>query len=806
MRRLRALRALARVELRQLRLFRGRSLLILLLIAVPVAALVGGSTVATITTRTSDEWKAATLGRATLRVDASSAAELDAARALLADGAAFERLHSGRAEVRAPGRRLVVRSFAFEAGALSAGGLAAGLLELVDGRAPRAPDEVALSPAVLRGLGIAVGETVAFAAEGAAATVVGTVVDPEDLDLPIVLGLESATASGAPALLADVDDPADAQARLAAAAGLRATTRADLPDSDPFESLVAFVFGGFGFFEAALIIAAAFAVGLRRRQREIGLIGSIGATAAGVRSAVAVSSVVLALGGCVLGTVVGLSAARLLHPFLDDWTGRLNGPFEVSAPHVAGAFLLGLATATGASAWPARTAARLPIRVALGGRRPSPGGAGRWLVWGLALLVGGFAAMFAGAGGSGLVAGTALLGGSMSAVLGLGVASPWLLERLARRAGRLPIAWRLAVRDAGRFRGRNGPVVTAVLAGLSISLWLAAFVASIERALWRDPGLRDDVLLVEGAEAEDVARAIAIELGGLGAAPLTALHVAGELARVELSSGEDERSLDTWVACGGAGLLDVVDVVDAVAAEDDLRRGRLLVLASDGALVGGVVPIRVGERVAGELVAVRHSPSQTVRGPKLIADPSALRTPGWQAGPPPGAVLVPWLVRLDRPLDDELVLRAREIAGAAAATTIDAERLHTSPPRAFLLVVVLACLATGLVVVFVATSLSSVESAADAYTLHTVGASPTLMRGHVAARAGYLALLGGILAVPGGLIPALGLLPLANLPLEFVWPWREVLLAVVLFPALAYAGTWMAVAARGRTPRRVARD
>ncbi len=69
-----------------------------------------------------------------------------------------------------------------------------------------------------------------------------------------------------------------------------------------------------------------------------------------------------------------------------------------------------------------------------------------------------------------------ILSGAVLGVLGFGALSPWVLEKLGLMAPRLPVALRLAVRDTGRFRSRNGPVVTAVLAGLAASIALATRV------------------------------------------------------------------------------------------------------------------------------------------------------------------------------------------------------------------------------------------------------------------------------------------------------------------------------------------
>ena len=150
----RALRALARVELRQLNRHRARSLLIVLLVAVPVAAIVGGATLARITEPTSDEQRTHVMGQADMRLDAvNSQEDHDKLTSLLPRTAIVERLFLGTDSVRVPGRRLRSRVVAVERvtedfkghGRSGDLGLAAGMLQVLEGRVPANPGEVAMS-------------------------------------------------------------------------------------------------------------------------------------------------------------------------------------------------------------------------------------------------------------------------------------------------------------------------------------------------------------------------------------------------------------------------------------------------------------------------------------------------------------------------------------------------------------------------------------------------------------------------------------------------------------------------------------
>ena len=90
MRLLRRARALARIELRQLRRSKTRSALIMALVALPVAGLIGGDILLRITVPTAGERAARDVGSADLRVEAP-AASFDEVLSMLPAGATVER-------------------------------------------------------------------------------------------------------------------------------------------------------------------------------------------------------------------------------------------------------------------------------------------------------------------------------------------------------------------------------------------------------------------------------------------------------------------------------------------------------------------------------------------------------------------------------------------------------------------------------------------------------------------------------------------------------------------------------------------
>lgn len=597
-----ALRALLRIEWRAALRHRGRTALVLALVAVPVAAMVGGSALLVTVRETPEERRAAVLGQAALRIDVK---DEDGARQLAPELPASARVTSlvhGRAQLAHGDTEREVETLALEGRELEPDGLLVGWLELVEGRAPRTADELALSPALAEALAAGPGARVEL--DGRTYEVCGLVHRPAELRAEFALRTPP---TGAVRTWLVTDPEAELLAVRLRTLGLGVTERARLGQPDPLEEILVLVTGGFGFFECALVIAAAFAVGLRRRQRELGLLGASGAGRRELRVTMLLSALGHALLGSLLGGVVGVLGAWALHPFLDGWNGRTNGPLEFSALHAGAALVLGALATLGAAVLPAFGATRLPIRVALAGRRPVTEGSRGWLVTGALALALGLVTLVLGTRSGELGAALAVLSGSILAVLGFGALSPALLGGLARLAGPLPLAWRLAVRDAGRFRARNGPVVTAVLAGMSVSVMLAVIAKAVEA--------------------------------------------------------------------------------------------------------------RVGPAEAGT---------------------SAF----------------------------------------------------------FLDVAVLACCLTGVVIVSIATTLSGVESAADAHVLRALGAAPGTLRRHDAARAAYLAALGAWLALPAGILPGLGLLAIAQVELEFVWPWRALAGVALGLPSLAFLTTWCVTALR----------
>ncbi len=294
--------------------------------------------------------------------------------------------------------------------------------------------------------------------------------------------------------------------------------------SETFISLVV-VLGALALVEAALVASAAFAVGIRRRQRELGLLGAAGATPRQLAASVLAEGLTAGVVAVVIGLGLGVGAAWLIGTRLDDLTGQRAGTVALDPLILVVAGAIGLIAALIAAALPAWSAARWPILVALSGRRPPSAPARRLLVLGGVLVLLAIGCTVVGpilaASGSGLMPVVILAVGAVAGVLGFGAASPWLLERLEGPARRLSLAPRVAIRDTARARTRNGPIVTAVMASVAAVIALASILASQEAqrmSYWR-PETDRDTLIVRGIDPETAGARVAQQLGAVGAGP-----------------------------------------------------------------------------------------------------------------------------------------------------------------------------------------------------------------------------------------------------------------------------------------------
>jgi len=257
--------------------------------------------------------------------------------------------------------------------------------------------------------------------------------------------------------------------------------------------------GGLALLEIVLLAGPAFAVGARRRRRDLALVAATGGTQAHLRRIVLADGVVLgavaAATGVALGIAGGWTGRRLLEAHLAH--ARAGGFRVFPAALLA---LAGLAVVTGvlAALVPAWIAARQDVVVALAGRRGITRSRRRWLALGAALVAIGAVVATSGAtrvDQRGMVFGatggtrispsviTVILVGLVVVELGLVLCTPTVVGLVARLGRRLPLAPRIALRDTARNRTAAAPAISAVMAAVVGSLSVGVVLAATgERA------------------------------------------------------------------------------------------------------------------------------------------------------------------------------------------------------------------------------------------------------------------------------------------------------------------------------------
>jgi putative ABC transport system permease protein len=372
--------------------------------------------------------------------------------------------------------------------------LAAGIIRPLAGRAPRGPDEVALSAPAQRRAGVGIGGTLTTPDGSRSWRVVGLVEDPQNLRREVIVARPDALPRGdgqAPRTrwLVDTPDPVDWRGVLALnRAGAVAVSRAVVLDPPPFDPATmlepvdtggTFATGtalaGTMILEVVLLAGPAFAVGARRRRRDLALVAAAGGSPAHLRRIVLADGILLGTLAALAGLAVGVVAAVASHGLVAEHVANARpGALRVFPAALAG--LVGLAVLAGvlAALVPAWTAARQPVVAALAGRYATARLRRRWALLGLVVIGAGAGVAVLGARRA---AESLVLGGLVIGEIGLVLCTPALVGFLARLGGPLPVSLRIALRDIGRNRAAAAPAISAVLAAVAVSTLAGAVFA-----------------------------------------------------------------------------------------------------------------------------------------------------------------------------------------------------------------------------------------------------------------------------------------------------------------------------------------
>lgn len=800
------MRVLLRLARRDARRDRGRSLLVLVMVALPVAGLVATITFGDSATPTVQQQATARMGAAGA-IATAGGPDSDPTEFVrsLPRGTKAEVVSHISGTIVADG---VLRAVEISDPGMTAGSLSAGLFAITDGRAPASTQEVAVSRAVAQAAGLQLGDSLDVEPLGPR-TVVGVVLDGQHLSrravvaAPTSLGgspasspysttvlLDSPRAGGAPRFgdLAFAPDqevvPANGwfvETRLAMTAQGRVTRG---------QGWALTVVGGLAGVEVALVAGAAFAVSVRRRQRELGLLAAGGATTSQVRTAVLLSGVTVGVAGAAAGVAFGIGGAwallqtSLVERVLDQQVAGL----VVNPGWVILCAGMGACAAIAGAWWPARSVARLPVLTALSGRRPVSTPSRRTAIRGLFVIALGAAVTMAVAGQRNGATPFIFLVGSILVVLGTGLTSPFLLEQLGRLAARLPTGPRLALRDAARFRTRNGPIVTAAMAGLAASITVAAGLgtAHANNVAQHEPILPATMAIIDGPERVlDTASAAAAAALAAEVHPLTL--VGGELRG---TGAQSDVILSAYSVT--PELAAILAGPEAAAA---ITNGQLLSLdpAVDGRWHLVDIDSETGAAVPGPPVLrldVAELPQPS--GPLYTSLPVMLVGTKVFNDAPVKAAANSWNRRLliaDAPLTPAQIAAAGSaVAGVSDELFIQVERGPDTTYQRLQWAAALIGALAGLLIVAVAIALAATEARSDLGTLTAVGAGAGTRRSVAAGRALLLSGLGGILAVPVGMVPALAVLSIAAFVVPVVIPWGAIAIVALGVPAVATVG------------------
>ncbi|MFJ3584566.1 ABC transporter permease [Streptomyces sp. NPDC090127] len=395
--------------------------------------------------------------------------------------------------------------------------IARGIMSLQDGRFPEKADEVAATTHFLETSGLGIGSTLSARGDDRTFRIVGSYELPNDLKTHQINVLPGAfLASYAKTIAKSGLNGGEAfttylvksaggftwnDVQKINTKGVAVTSRAVLLDPPAKADVPLYQKEGWGDFETSagaqaaelaaagtivglamleicLLAGPAFAVGARRSRRQLGLVGANGGDRHHIRAIVLSGGLVIGFAAAVTGTVLALILTFALQPVLETAMGQRFGSLDIRPLELLGIAFIAVLTGLLAAIVPAVTASRQTVLASLTGRRGVRRSSRVLPLVGLgALLLGGAIALY----GSVISDQFAIVAaGSALAELGVVAMTPALVGLFGRAGRWLPLSPRLALRDAVRNRGRTAPAVAAVLAAVAGTVAVSTYTASRE--------------------------------------------------------------------------------------------------------------------------------------------------------------------------------------------------------------------------------------------------------------------------------------------------------------------------------------
>jgi ABC-type lipoprotein release transport system permease subunit len=530
-------RVAMRLARRQAWRARGSSLLIVLLIALPVAGLVTAATLTTSTIPTAEQVLDATLGSTQTRVqvaygpdpsliqspvdstwwdidrkpDASS--PVNPVEEPLQD--VTDLLPTDAEVLRIQPATIIAHTAAGVASMAALLGPAgdpafAGRYDVVQGRAAASDDEALVTRSVLESLGERIGGRLKLQNPTREFTIVGVVdiVDQPDSTRTVVLpDAEPNEYIDGPTWYLPDTALTWKQIRSLNAYGVVALSRPVALDPpvtgtlmdearlvNPGETLGGILLVGglvFAFvgYQIVLLAGAAFSVSARRQQRSLAMAASVGSAKKDLSRIVMLQGLVLGGVGAGLGVLLGLGGAWIAMRILDDGNRTFYWGYAPLPWLIAAIAALAVVVGTVSAMMPARAAAKVDVLSMLRGARRPLGVKHSRPIWGIVLLLAGVGISIAAVFGvlwvhsaeirsddfRAVLTYVGMFAGPVIAQIGVIVSGHWLLTKLVRPLSRLGLAARLAIRDAAA----NGTRSAAALGSIGAAVMIATFAVSV---------------------------------------------------------------------------------------------------------------------------------------------------------------------------------------------------------------------------------------------------------------------------------------------------------------------------------------
>ncbi|WP_214107302.1 ABC transporter permease [Acrocarpospora catenulata] len=811
---------------------RGRSALIMVMIGLPVLVITGVFTLTETMTVTAREGLVAALGTADarlLQIPEGTVLQQEPNGASWNtgggdDGAAAPELSTAEvAALLGPGTRLIP----FNSGVLRLGAervdaletdlrdpLTSGMLTLSEGRFPAAR-EVAVTPA----LGLRPGDI--LRPSGAAPlTVVGVVEHPHRPSLREVVGPDLPLApldefwspdSYGSGWLADTAKPVSwTDVPALNTAGLYVTSRAmisdwpralvrfsplDIPQTVGLGAMVIMVL-----LETVLLAGPAFAVGLRRRRRELAEIAAQGGSAGHLRTIVLADGLVLGGAATLVATALGVGAGVLGAPVAAARWGGQVGPPDVPWAPVLGVAALGLIAGVVAALVPAVQAARQDNATVLAGRAPAVADRPGWPLVGAGLVLAGLGATVVARRqpGSMWVWAAAVL-----VMIGLVVLTPWLVRLTGRVAARLRLPLRVSVRDAVRHRSRTASAVAAVMAVTAtvVATGIGTYSEYMDRRNAYTSARPTGMLAIWGGTMADATwNRLRAEAGRqLPGVPLAAGYqvqdAQGRRYALRYTVRWNGTRTRRTAAVGDEALLRLLQGRHDPRAAAALASGKAVVFDA-AAVRNGKLALRAGSTSGParklEVPAVLATPADEYQGgallPRALVEQAGFSTKERQ------------LYAMYRPPADSTLWR--DLGKVTPRVSVASEEGYRNVPDPSLW----GWLGGALILVvggtLVATRLAAADMRPERATMMAIGAPPGTLRMVVAGQALYISGLGALVGLVAGTVTGVALSrPMtthgAGDPATIAIPWSFVIAVAVGLPVLA---TVAALITRTRLP------